>query len=472
MIIGRENELKRIRKSLTSEYSEFIAVYGRRRVGKTFLIKEALDYNFAFCHSGVAKGDKALQLREFSNSLELHGMKSRRKLKSWSDAFFALELGLERLPTGKKVVFLDELPWMDTARSDFVGALEHFWNGWCSLRKDIVLIVCGSATSWIVGKILKDHGGLHNRLTDQIHLQPFTLRECERMAYAKGLPLSRQQVLDGYMVLGGVPYYWDKLEKAESIDQNVDRLFFGPDSPLGDEFDQLYASLFKNPAAHIAVVTALGSKKMGMTREELLRETGLDDGGAFSKVLDELEVCGFIRSYTLPRAKTRGATYQLIDNFTLFYFKFMAHGANRLAGGWLSKVSSQERRAWNGLAFKLVGLEHSDCIKRALGIGGIQTEEHTWRRIGGADGERAQIDLLIRRADRAVNICEMKYASEPYAIKAEEHRKILHRREAFIEDEKFKGSVFVTAVTPHGLVRNEHGNDVQSEVTLNDFFKE
>lgn len=472
MIIGRENELRRIRKSLTSEYSEFIAVYGRRRIGKTFLIKEAFDYTFSFCHSGVAKGDKALQLREFSNSLELQGMKSRRKVKSWSDAFFALEQGLERLPAGKKVVFLDELPWMDTARSNFVSALEHFWNGWCSLRKDIVLIVCGSATSWIVGKILKDHGGLHNRLTEQIHLLPFTLRECEQMAYAKGLPLSRQQVLDGYMVLGGVPYYWDKLEKTQGIDQNVDRLFFGPDAPLNDEFDQLYASLFKNPTAHIAVVTALGTKKMGMTREELLSETELDDGGVFSKVLDELEACGFIRSYTLPRAKTRGTTYQLIDNFTLFYFQFMAHGDNLRTGGWLSKVSSQERRTWNGLAFELVGLEHAACIKRALGISGIRTEEHAWRRVGSETGEGAQIDLLIRRADHAVNICEMKYASEAYALKSEEHRKILHRREAFVEDEKFKGSVFVTLVTPHGLIRNEYANDVQSEVTLGDFFKE
>ena len=471
MIIGRRIEISRLKAAINSEYSEFIAVYGRRRVGKTFLIKEAYDYTFAFQHSGIAKGDKPMQLEEFANSLERQGMKSGRKIKSWSDAFFALECGLEKLPKGKKVVFLDELPWMDTAKSNFVAALDHFWNGWCAFRKDIVLIVCGSATSWIVGKILKDHGGLHNRLTDQIHLQPFTLAECEQMTKAKGLPLSRQQILDGYMILGGIPFYWEKLIKSQSLDQNIDRLFFGLEAPLSDEFEQLYASLFKNPTSHIAIVTALGEKKIGMTREEIIAGTRLEDSGALSKVLDELESCGFIRSYRAPGKKLRGSVYQLIDNFTLFYFKFMANGGNRRPRKWISSVASPERRAWNGLAFELVGLEHLPQIKRALGISGIQTEEFSWRRKGGNGELGAQIDLLINRADHAVTICEMKYASGPYEIKAEEGRKIAHRRAAYIEDEDFTGSVFITMVTPHGVVQNEYWNDIQSEVTLSQLFE-
>ena len=472
MIIGREKEIERLRRTVSAEYSEFIAVYGRRRVGKTFLIKEAFGYSFAFQHSGIAKGDLRMQLDEFANSLERQGMKSRRKIRSWSDAFFALESGLEKLPSGKKVVFLDELPWMDTAKSNFVPALDHFWNGWCSFRKDIVLVVCGSATSWIVGKILKDHGGLHNRLTDQIHLLPFTLLECEQMAHAKGLPLPRQQVLEGYMVLGGVPFYWEKFEKTQSVDQNIDRLFFGVEAPLFDEFEQLYASLFRNPSAHVAVVTALGSRRIGMTREELVDETGLENCGALTKVLDELAACGFVRAYVLPGRKRKGTVFQLIDNFSLFYFKFMANGGNRRSGGWVSKSASQERRVWTGLSFELVCLEHVAQIKRALGIAGIQTEEYAWRRKGGGSREGAQIDLLIKRADRAVNICEMKFADVEFEIKSDENRKIAHRRNAFIEDEGFKGSVFVTMVTPHGVFHNEYWNDIQSEVTLEDLFRE
>lgn len=472
MIIGRVKELERLRRTLSNEYSQFVAVYGRRRVGKTFLIKEAFDYSFAFQHSGIAKGDMRMQLDEFSNSLERQGMKSKRRIKSWSDAFFALENGLERLPEGKKVVFLDELPWMDTAKSNFVPALDHFWNGWCSFRKDIVLIVCGSATSWIVGKILKDHGGLHNRLTDQIHLRPFTLSECELMAHSKGLPLARHQVLEGYMVMGGIPFYWDKLDKAQSMDQNIDRLFFGLEAPLMDEFEQLYASLFRNPTAHIAVVTALGLKKIGMTREELLAATGLENCGALTKVLEELEACGFIRSYQMPGRRRKGSVFQLIDNFSLFYFKFMADGSNCRSGTWMSKVASQERYIWNGLSFELVCLEHIDQIKRALGIGGIRTEVHAWRRKGDALREGAQIDLLIKRADHSVNLCEMKFAEGEYEIKAEEDRKIMQRRAAFVEDEGFKGSVFVTMVTPHGVLKNGYWNNIQSEVTLDGLFRD
>ena len=274
------------------------------------------------------------------------------------------------------------------------------------------------------------------------------------------------------MVLGGIPFYWEKLERSQSMDQNVDRLFFGLEAPLSGEFDQLYASLFKNPTAHIAVVTALGAKKIGLTREELSLETGLENCGALTKVLDELEACGFIRAYTMPGKRRKGSVFQLIDNFSLFYFKFMAGGANRHSGAWLSKVASQERRIWNGLSFELVCLEHIGQIKRALGISGIQTEEHAWYRKGDTLREGAQIDLLVKRADHAVNICEMKFAEEEFEIKADEDRKIAHRRNAFIEDEDFKGSVFVTMVTPHGVRRNEYWNNIQSEVTLDDLFKE
>jgi len=474
MIIGRESEIRRLRMAMDSEYSEFIAVYGRRRIGKTFLIKEAFGYSFAFSHSGLAKGDMKMQLAEFSKSMVLSGLVENRRYrpKNWSDAFFELECALDRLPAGKKVVFLDEVPWMDTRKSNFVGALEHFWNGWCTMRKDIVLIVCGSATSWIVSKILKDHGGLHNRLTDQIRLRQFTLRECERMSQAKGLSYSRQQILEAYMILGGVPFYWDKLERGKSVDQNVDQLYFGSAAPFNDEFDQLYASLFKHPEGHIAVVTALGTKKCGMTREEIIKRAHLDDGGAVSKVLSELESCGFIRSYTLPGKKVRGSVYQLIDNFTLFYFRFMSGGRNRRSGEWLSQCASTARRAWNGLAFERVCLEHVDLLKRALGISGVRTVEYAWFRRGGDGRDGAQIDLLIKRADNAVNICEMKYASEAYAIDAEESRGIAHRREAFIADESFRGSVFVTLVSPYGAVHNVAWNEIQNEVTLDDLFAE
>ena len=472
MLIGRQKEIQRLENALNSGHSEFVAVYGRRRIGKTFLIKETLGRKMVFFHSGLAHRDKKSQLAEFAKSLELFGMKSSRRIRSWSDAFFALQTGLGKCCSARKVVFLDELPWMDTRKSDFVSALEHFWNGWCFMRNDIVLVVCGSATSWIVSKIIKNHGGLHNRLTDQIRLGAFDLSECEQMARAKGLPYSRQQILEGYMVLGGVPYYWERLDKSKSIDQNIDWLFFGEDAPLGDEFDQLYASLFANPAGHVKVVEALSTKKVGMTREEVIVSTKMDDNGALTKVLAELAACGFVRLYRSPGKKIRDTVYQLIDNFTLFYYRFLSNGGNLSAGRWLSCAASHERHVWNGLAFERVCLEHLPQIKAALGISGIRTDAYAWRRRGDRERDGAQIDLLISRADKSVNICEMKYAPSKYEMTAQEHDRMLHRRIAYVEDSGFTGSVFLTLVSPYGAKRNEYSNDVQSEVTLDDLFRE
>ena len=472
MLIGREMEVERLRNAMKSNRSEFVAIYGRRRVGKTFLIKETLGRKLAFFHSGLARRDKTAQLAEFAKSLELFGMKGRNRIRSWSDAFFTLQKGLAAHHAARKVVFLDELPWMDTRKSDFVSALEHFWNGWCFMRNDIVLVVCGSATSWIVTKIMKNHGGLHNRLTDPIRLMPFTLSECERMARARELAYSRQQILEAYMVLGGIPYYWERLEKSQSVDQNIDRLFFGENAPLGDEFTQLYASLFANPCGHLKVVEALSTKKAGMTREEVLGATKLEDNGAMTKVLAELAACGFIRLYRSPGKRTRETVYQLIDNFTLFHYRFLANGGNSSSGSWLSRAASHERDVWNGLAFERVCLEHLPQITRALGISGIRTEAYSWRRRGGEGIEGAQIDLLIDRADKSVNICEMKYAAGEYEISAQEHERMLHRRSAYVKDMKFNGSAFLTLVSPHGAKRNMYWNDVQSEVTLDDLFKE
>lgn len=469
MLIGRKKEVERIQNALNSGRSEFIAVYGRRRVGKTYLIRETLKDRFTFFHSGLAHRNKASQLAEFAKSLELYGMHSKKRLRNWSDAFFALQLGLSKRTTKRKVVFLDELPWMDTRKSDFVSALEHFWNGWCFMRNDIVLVVCGSATSWIVGKIIKNHGGLHNRLTDQIHLSPFSLLECEQMAKARGLSYSRQQILDGYMILGGVPYYWERLEKGKSMDQNIDAMFFGDDAPLGDEFDQLYASLFLNPCGHIRVVETLSKKKVGMTRDEIISESGLADNGSLTKTLNELAACGFIRSYRSPGKTMRGKVYQLMDNFTLFYYRFMSDRSRGHSDSWLARSISREREVWNGLAFERVCLEHLSQIKTALGIAGVRTEAYSWRRHGD-DG--AQIDLLISRADNVVNICEMKYSHEQYEITAEEMGKMFHRRSAYVEDMNFGGSVFLTFVTPRGVKRNVYWNDIQSEVTLDDLFRD
>ncbi len=465
MIIGRDAERISLLESAKSEYSEFVAVYGRRRVGKTFLVRETFGYSFAFHHTGMSKGGAKQQLDAFAKSLSQQGFTVRRRPRSWLDAFFLLENGLTALPPGKKVVFLDELPWMDTPKSDFVAALEHFWNGWASMRRDILLVVCGSATSWIATKLLKDKGGLHNRITRRIRLAPFTLAECERFAEAMGLALTRRQVLEYYMALGGIPFYWGFLGKGLSLDQNMDKLFFADGADLEDEFEQLYASLFKHPEGHVSVVSALAGKKLGLSRGELLDATGLRNNGGFTKVLADLCACGFARAYHPPGKKRRDAVYQLIDNFTLFHFAFLRGGGS--SAGWAASGSGGVRNAWQGLAFERVCLEHLPQIKRALGISGVRTEAFSWRT---TEGQGAQVDLVVDRADDIVNLCEMKFSYGEYEIDKEEHASLLRRRERFIATTKTHKAVYLTMVTTFGTVRNAYWNDIQSEVVMDDLF--
>ncbi|MBO5819903.1 MAG: ATP-binding protein [Bacteroidales bacterium] len=470
MIIGRKEEQQILHSAVQSENSEFVAVYGRRRVGKTYLIRETFGYKFTFQHTGLAKGNTKEQLFSFAISLRDAGYDDCPIPKSWLEAFSLLSAYLKNSTDEKKIVFLDELPWMDTPRSNFISAFEHFWNGWASARKDIVLIICGSATSWIINKVINDHGGLHNRVTKQIALQPFTLKECEMFAQSKGLEMSRYQLAECYMVLGGIPYYWSLLEKGLSLAQNIDKIIFAKNGKLSNEFNQLYASLFKSPGQYIDIVTALGKKKAGMTREEIIVATDKYSNGALSKVLDELEYCGFIRKYNGFGKKSKQAIYQLIDNYTLFYFKFIRQNENNDEHFWSASIDSAMHRAWSGLAFERLCMAHMQQIKAALGIAGVLSNVYSWRKEADETSDGAQIDLLIDRKDQVINLCEMKYSLSEYVIDAEYEQKLRNKKSIFIDTTNTRKAVHLTMVTTFGIKANAHSGIVQNEITLEDLF--
>ena len=466
-MVGRRSESETLWRARDAEESQFIAIYGRRRVGKTYLVRKAFDGEFAFYHTGIANVGKQEQISRFVKSLEKYGIKTRPKPKDWFAAFDLLADGLAAMPSGRKVVFIDELPWMDTARSNFVSALENFWNGWASAREDIVLIVCGSASSWILSKIINNHGGLHNWLTDRIHLKPFSLHECRELAEERGLILPLRQLFEANMIFGGVPYYWTLLRRDTGLAQNIDRLCFSDGGALTTEFDQLYASLFRKPADHIAVVTALGKKKVGMTREELIRECGMTDSGALTKVLDELSVCGFIRKYRVPGCKKKGAVYQLVDNFTLFYFRFMQDAEGVPSDFWSTSYMKQSVRIWCGLSFERVCLENLSAIKKALGISGVRTSVYAWSSAasGKTGAEGAQIDLVIDRDDGVVNLCEIKYLSDDYEIDESEASALERRRTLFMRETGTNKAVHLTIISFSKVKKSVYAGVVQSIVT-------
>ncbi|GHV23067.1 hypothetical protein FACS189428_6070 [Clostridia bacterium] len=369
----------------------------------------------------------------------------------------------------KQVIFLDEVPWLDTHRSDFVSALEHFWNSWASSQPQILLIICGSATSWIINKIVKNRGGLHNRITQQLFIEPFTLSECETFFNENNIEAERHQIVEYYMILGGIPYYLNLIKKQYSIAQNINFLFFKENATLKNEFSNLYASLFKNSDNYVKIVKTLSKKTKGLTRNEIIENAGLLNGGGTTKMLEELEQCGFIRKYHDFGKKNRDSIFQLVDFFTLFYFNFIHDSKNNDEHYWSNLIDNAKHRAWSGYAFELLCLSHITQIKHKLGISGVLANVSEWRSKNTEDG--VQIDLLIDRNDKVINLCEMKYYNDLFAIDKKMNADLRHKKQVFKDETKTRKAVHITVISTYGLKHNSYWSNIQSEVTINELFR-
>ena len=467
-IIGRVKEKAVLERIYQSNKSEFVAVYGRRRVGKTFLIKEYFEDELVFHTAGLAKDLMPRQIKSFYEDLVECGLPPQaERPKDWIDVFTLLRELIKQSKQNRKVILLDELPWMDTPRSGFISALEHFWNSWASGRHDIVLIACGSATSWMMDKLINNHGGLHNRLTYQLYLEPFTLCESEQFLQSRGFKLSRYDIAVSYMILGGIPYYLDMLDARFSLAQNIDELLFRPNGMLAHEFFNLYAALFKNSEDYVRVVEALSKKKSGMSRIEIIDATSLRSGNGLTTILNNLERCGFIRKYKNYKGSRKEYTiYQLIDFFTLFHFTFLA---DKKFSSWSVMQSTPTFYTWAGLTFELLALNHIEQIKDKLSIKGINTIEYAWRYIDSDEG--AQIDLVIDRSDNTINLCEMKFSVGNYSIDKKYEMNLRNKLVRFMATTEKRKSVQLTFVTTYGVVQNAHSGIINNEIILDDLFR-
>ena len=470
VLIGRESEVVLLKEYLSTEKSEFIAVYGRRRVGKTFLVRQVVGNEACFSVTGMENADMRDQLSNFYFTLR-RVFPSAIQPQSWIEAFDELQTYLESLPEGKKIVFIDELPWMDTVRSKFISALERFWNGWADARDDIKLIVCGSSTSWMIDNIINNRGGLHNRKTHQIYVAPFTLGESRNYFKTYGFGYREKEIAECYMVMGGVAYYYSLMNPGESVAQNVDRLFFSSHGDLRNEFENLYRSLFKKAGDHIAIVSALARKAKGLTRSRILQLTKLNNNNKFTRTLEELEKCGFIRSY-IPFAETkRDILFQLTDAFTLFHFHYSTENKYQDEAYWTNSLNSGKYRAWSGYAFEMLCLNHIRQIKQTLGIAGIQSRPCCWSSKSGEDEDGAQIKLVIDRADQSINICEMKFSQTEYEITKADDYNFEHKLASFLSQTKTRKSLLLTLITSFGIKPGKYSGHVQCQLTLEDLFK-
>lgn len=476
-IIGRKKEIKELEDILCSNKAEFVVIYGRRRVGKTFLVREFFKNKFAFQHTGLSPFELSEenilneQLNSFAMTLSRFGKTDGKRPSSWLEAFEMLRNLLEnRKEKGKKVVFIDEMPWMDTPRSGFVTAFEHFWNGWASGCRDLILIVCGSATSWINDTLINNHGGLYDRVTRTIHLSPFDLKESKELLKSEGIQINDYDLVQSQMVFGGIPFYLSNFRKDMSLSQNIDRMFFEKDAKLLNEFSRLFSSSFTNAEVCERIVRMLFKRKYGYTRNELAEMSDITPGGTFSKMLEGLESSGIIISYHNLRDK-RKIYYKLIDSFCLFYLTFVDGKKTSDEHFWQNSRNSQAIESWCGISFENLCFAHINQIRQALGISGVNTEVSTWIFPGNEEYNGAQIDMVLSRADGIINLCEMKFSRNDFSVTKDYDKRLRERTETFREVEKTRKTLHNTLITTYGLKHNAWSDQFQSTVTLENLLK-
>lgn len=480
-IIGRQQEIAQLQAVYESEDPQFLAIYGRRRIGKTFLISEFFrDKGVYFEITGMKNGTLAEQLfqfafeysRQFSPELRISPP------QSWAKALNLLYEAIEKVDPEKKVIlFFDEVPWLASPRSKFLNALEHFWNRYLSRSKNVILIICGSSASWIIRNIVNNRGGLHGRITKKIRLLPFTLSETEKYLLSRNIELDRKQIIDLYMAMGGVPKYLSYVSRGKSAAQNINEICFTLNGGLAGEFTNLYKSLFDSYEHHIAIVKALSKKAEGLTKEEILTKVNLASGGTSSRIIEELVDAGFLIYVPSFNKKKTGGVYRLIDEYSLFYLTWMDDSAKMGleidSQFWMKKYKTPKWVAWSGFAFEAVCFKHIHQIKKALGISGLSTEESGWRYLTkkGSKKHGAQIDLVIDRADKCINLCDMKYYDYEFAIDKPCAENLQMKKNVFREQMKTHKTLFTTLITTYGVKKNLHFlSVVDQQLTMDALF--
>jgi uncharacterized protein len=474
-IIGRQSEINILKEALDSPEAELIAIYGRRRVGKTYLIRTVYENEIVVEITGLNNMPMADQLENFSSTLTTaFNLPVEIAIpRNWLQAFRQLIRLLEhQLSSQKQVVFLDELPWFDTQKSGFLSAFDHFWNSWASKQRNLVVVICGSAASWMIQNIVRNKGGLHNRITRRIRLLPFNLYETELFLQNKYINLDHYQIIELFMITGGIPHYLKDIRRGESVIQAIDRMCFTNDGLLIYEFKDLYSALFDNADKHITIVRELAQHPAGMLRSEIIEACNLSSGGGLTKLLDELLESGFISEFIPFNKTSKDAIYKLTDEYTIFYLKFIEHSKAIGEGAWLDKSTTASWRSWSGLAFENICLKHTPQIKKALNIYGIYSEQSAWRYASKGGDKGTQIDLLIDRRDNCINLCEIKFSITEFTIDKKYAEELAAKRRIFIAQTGTKKTVFITLLTSFGVKTNAYYlNNVQNQLKMDVLFE-
>lgn len=470
-MIGRGLQIEQLNEALNSSKSSFIAITGRRRVGKTYLIDEVYKKNICLRVTGIQDGDLKAQLVNFTEKISEYSNKPIFAIpQNWQETFLHLKSYLKTLSKNKKqVIFLDELPWMNTAKSGFIQLLAHLWNDFLSKESHFILVICGSSTSWITQKIVNDKGGFHNRLTHHIKLNPFTLSETKHFLHSKNIKLTDSSVAEIYMIMGGIPFYLENIKQGESPTVSTERMCFLEGGILKNEYGNLYKAIFDSPVNHEAIIEALANSKQGLTREDIINKTKIKSVGSYQRAIEELLISGFVvEEYPFGRKK-RGTIYRLVDEFSVFYHKFIKNNRKNQAGIWQILSNSQAYKIWSGYAFESLCIKHVSEIKKAMGVQNVYAETSSYRHVGDKTEDGFQIDLIIDRKDAVINLCECKFYESTFEITKKYASQLKLRKSAFRIATNTKKNIFITLISNHPIKENEHSlESIDVRITVSD----
>lgn len=475
-IIGREKEQDKLRDALEKEDSQLIAVYGRRRVGKTYLVENTLAKEIVFDATGIKGANIRTQLSNFKAQIVKRSKKYQKSPtpQNWFDAFQLLQEYIETKGKGKKVIYIDEFPWFCGQRSEFLPLFEHFWNNYCAKRNDLIVIVCGSAASFMVNHVIFNEDGLHGRISTTIRLMPFNLYETKRYLKYKKINWDYYDIVQCYMILGGIPHYLNQIDKRYTLPQNIDRLCFEAEGQLNNEFDQVLISLFRNSSLHKSIIIELAQKRIGLTRSALNENLGKGNNSAFTKAIRELEESGFIKECPSFDQKATKSLFRLNDEFCFFFLKYIEPNKGQGEGTWLHLFNSRSFDSWSGFAFEMLCMKHTPQIKKALGIPKVRTTTHSWSSKEAQKSTQktgAQIDMLLKRQDRRIDLIEMKFSNKPYAISKSYRDRMINKKDVFEEEIHPDEALALVMITTLGLKKNTHSNILTDHFTMDVLFE-
>jgi len=489
-IIARKKEKKVLADILWSKSAELLAIYGRRRVGKTFLVRnffESLDNVIYFEMAGQKQesGEYAplkYQLGNFKYQFERTFSKEIQVPQSWQEAFNILKKEVDRFDDAnvKLILFFDELPWLCSPKSGFFEALDQAWNTSFERQHNVKVIVCGSAASWMLKKIVHAKAGFSRRITHKIQLPPFSLKETKEYLTFKGFDLSLMSIAEIYMIFGGIPYYLNFMNPHKSIYQNIEDECFDISGRLVDEYHLVFDSLFNHSNNHKKIVEFIASRQKGVLLKELTKQFSSLKGGSLSRIIDNLVGSSFIKKTAPLYNEKKGTTYRIIDEYILFYLKWIKSAPQSIIESpntlyFQSIAQKNAYSSWKGFAFERLCLKHEYQIRKALGIHKILTMPSMVYFYDEQGKRSSQIDLLFERADRVITICEMKYSETEYSLKKSDIKSMMHKkkdlRRYLSAKKKGQKDIHICYITSNGVKHNQNFYELQPSVLhLNDLF--